>query len=75
MTEQTTPPTPGARLTAARLAKGWSQPELSRQAFGTAARQPNIVTWERGQMGMSYPTARKLAAALGVTVQWLLEGK
>lgn len=69
------PPTPGGRLAAARQARGWSQPELSRQAFGTDKRQSSIAAWERDVYTPSRPNARLLATALGVKVSWLLDGE
>lgn len=74
MTDQPTPTTPGQRLAAARHAAGLSQPALAEQLWGNAKRQPNIVEWEADRVVISWPSAKKLAAVLGVTATWLMEG-
>jgi transcriptional regulator with XRE-family HTH domain len=57
------------RLQALRKNKDWSQPELGK-AIGTSG--AIIGRYERGEMTPSIDVARKLADALGVTLDYLV---
>lgn len=57
------------RLQALRKRKDWSQPELGK-AIGTSG--AIIGRYERGEMTPSIEVARKLADALGVTLDYLV---
>lgn len=57
------------RLQALRKGKDWSQPELGK-AIGTSG--AIIGRYERGEMTPSIDVARKLADALGVTLDYLV---
>lgn len=52
-----------------RLQKGWSQAELARQAETS---QPYIARLEQGRVDPQISTARKLARALGVSIETLV---
>jgi transcriptional regulator with XRE-family HTH domain len=77
MTEQPPRPvrdTPGERLRDAREAAGFTQQALADHLWGNKARASNIGNWERNAYSLSYPSAKLLADALGVTPEYLLEG-
>lgn len=57
------------RLQALRKGRDWSQPELGK-AIGTSG--AIIGRYERGEMTPSIDVARKLADALGVTLDYLV---
>lgn len=59
----------GERLLRLRKERGWSQPKLG-EAVGTSG--DIIGRYERGDMTPSVEVARKLARALGVTVDYLV---
>ena len=60
----------GDRLKLAREKKGWSQRELGRQAH---VRYATISELETGvRTAMNTDTAKRLAQALGVTMDWLI---
>lgn len=60
------------RLQSLRKDKGWSQPELGK-IIGTSG--AIIGRYERGEMTPSIDVARKLADALGVTLDYLVAEK
>jgi transcriptional regulator with XRE-family HTH domain len=66
--------TPGERLRDAREAAGYTQQSLADHLWGNKARASNIGNWERNAYSLSYPSAKLLADALGVTPEYLLEG-
>ena len=59
----------GERLLSLRKERGWSQPKLG-EAVGTLG--DIIGRYERGDMTPSVEVARRLARALGVTVDYLV---
>lgn len=59
----------GKRLHELRKQRGWSQPEVGRMVGTSGA---IIGRYERGEMTPSIEVARKLAAALAVTVDYLI---
>jgi transcriptional regulator with XRE-family HTH domain len=60
----------GARLKRLRDRKGWSQQELARQCGVT---QATISRLERGELqDIQVITARRMAHALGVTIDYLV---
>ena len=60
-----------ARLRRARALSGLSARELSKVA-GLSASYVSLVEAERSKLGAE--TASKLARALGVTMEWLIDG-
>lgn len=61
----------GARIKAARIAKGWSAEELSERS---GVSWGNIYSAEAGRNSMTIGTLDKLATALGVRPDKLLRG-
>ena len=68
------------RLQAARVAKGWSQSELARQVWGelitkagrkVARNRDRISTYEKGKSWPDPHNLKKIAEALGMTVEEL----
>lgn len=59
----------GRRLQTLRREQGWSQPDLA-QKIGTSGAV--VGRYERGEITPSIEVARKLAEALGVTVDYLV---
>lgn len=62
----------GVRIRQAREAKGLSQARLARM-LPSAAEGRDVSRWERGLNMPSWANLQALAAALEVTVAWLLE--
>ncbi len=61
----------GQRITQLRKDKKWSQEELAGKV-GTSA--PIIGRYERGEITPSIDVGKKIADALGVTLDYLIEG-
>jgi len=61
----------GARIRQARYDKRFSQRELAERIPGTVEGN-TISRWERGDTMPSWPYLEALAAALEVSVSWLL---
>ena len=64
--------TPGNRVRLARQRLGWSQGELSRR---TGLRTETISRGETGEVRMSRKTIEAVAEALGVSIDWILQGR
>jgi transcriptional regulator with XRE-family HTH domain len=63
----------GKRIKQARLAKGLKQHELGRLS---GVSESAVSQWESGRIKQIMgPTLRKLASALKVSIDWLLEGE
>jgi transcriptional regulator with XRE-family HTH domain len=72
----------GARLKAAREARGWTQRELAMKVADHLGEELTtnrstlveyVKRWERGRAGVSLPNQRALAAALGIPRQQLFD--
>lgn len=62
----------GARIRAARLARGMTQAELA-QVIGVT--RSAVAQWETERAGQVRGNLTRIASALGVSVQFLLEGQ
>ena len=60
----------GDRIQALRKQHGWSQQQLAKKV-GTSG--PIVGRYERGEMTPSVEVAKKLAAAFGVTLDFLVD--
>ena len=63
----------GARIKSARDAKGLSQNALARLIDDENVSAGYISRWERGEHMPSWANLHKLAAALGVSIGWLVD--
>ncbi len=61
----------GARIRAARAERGWTQDALA-EAVGVS--RSAVAQWETDRAGQVRDTLPRIAAALGVSVEYLLTG-
>jgi len=61
----------GARIRAARREKGWTQDTLAR-AVGVS--RSAVAQWETDRAGQVTGHLRRIAAALGTPLEWLIHG-
>ena len=63
----------GARIREARITAGLSQNALARLIPDESVSSQYVSRWERGENMPSWQHLKELAAALGVTIGWLIE--
>ena len=61
----------GKRLERARIARGFSLKELSRRSGVSQSTLSSVKTGHRAGGNLTLETGRKLAVALGISVDWL----
>ena len=66
------PASVGGRIRAARLGRGWTQDGLA-EAVGVS--RSAVAQWETDRAGQVRDTIPRIAAALGVSVEYLLTGE
>ncbi|HEX5326979.1 MAG TPA: helix-turn-helix transcriptional regulator [Acetobacteraceae bacterium] len=61
----------GTRIRAARREHGWTQDELA-EAVGVS--RSAVAQWETGRAGQLTPNLTRIAAVLGVGIEFLMQG-